>query len=95
MNDTDTDASVSVVGVDHDVLVEGVDQAVPEHVDEAVAVSCDHPAQAVSLSLLDSVPLGLVEQLRLESGRMECVDLAIREPLAPRVGDVAVLGLNV
>jgi hypothetical protein len=58
VNDADTDAAVPVFGVDHHVLDERVDQAVPEHVreaDEALAVSCDDPAQAVPLGLVDPV----------------------------------------
>ena len=78
MNDADTDAAVPVVGVDHDVFDERMDQAVPQDVDEAdeaVVVSCDDPAEAVPFGLIDPVPLGFVEQPRLERGCVEGVDL--------------------
>ena len=90
MHDTDTDTSVPIVGVDHDVFDERVDRAIPEHVDEAdeaAAVSCDDPAETVAFNLIDPVPLGLVEQSSIECGGLECVDLVIRERAAPRVRD--------
>jgi hypothetical protein len=76
VNHTATDASVPVVGVDHDIFDERMNEAVPQHVDEAdeaVSVSCHDPTEAVSLGLGDPVPFGLVEQPRREGGCVQCV----------------------
>ena len=92
LHDGRTDSPVAMVGVDHHVFDECVDRAVPQDVgeaDESIIVPGDDPAEAVSAGLLHPVPLGLVEQARLEGGCVECVDLAVGERPTPGADDVA------
>src|SRR5262245_20803789 len=84
------DAAAPRGGGDHRVLDPGVDDAVPDDVDEADergAVARDDPAEAVRCDLLAPVPLRLVVDLRPERLGVEAVDLVVAEPAAPLVAD--------
>ena len=89
-DEASADALSSSVGCNHDVLDPRVDEAVPEHVDEAhegVAVAGDHPSQALALCESSPVPLGLVEDASLEGFRVERVHLCVGEGTTPLVRD--------
>lgn len=84
------DVPAPCLGGDHSVLQPGMNEAVPEHVDEAdefAAIAGHHPAEAVLVDKLHPVPLGLVKQPGIEGFGMQRIDLVIRESAPPLVAD--------
>ncbi len=65
---------------DHRVLNPGMDETVPQHVDEADelgVVSCHYPAEAVLIHEFLPVPLSLIVDTSLEGFRVKLVELPL------------------
>ena len=85
-----TDSSSACAVGCHHVLDPRVDEAIPQDVDESDeigAVPCSDPAQAVTLTGAEPIPLFVGERSMTEGGSVQYARLGVREIPAPGVLD--------
>lgn len=75
-------------GGHHGVLQPRMNEAIPEHVDEADkigSISRDYPAEAMPVHKVSPVPFGVVVDLRAERLGVQRIDLLVSEKAPPLV----------